>query len=73
MQVGTDRIGMKALSHCRDRDAEPERAIAMPSIKYNAPFTRLVDIVIDLQIIVQQGDVGGVKMRMDVARTHMFK
>jgi len=41
--------------------------------KHDASFSSLKDVLVDLSILVEQGNVSGVKAGVDIARAHMFQ
>ena len=42
----------------------------MTDIKDDASFSSLKDVLVDLSILVKQGNVGGVKVGVDIVRAH---
>ena len=44
----------------------------MTGIKDDASFSSLHDVLVDPSILVEQGNVVGVKVGVDIASAHMF-
>ena len=43
-------------------------AIAVPGVEDNAARAGCADVVVDLPLVVEQGDMGGVEVGVDVTR-----
>ena len=70
MQVRADGIRGESLAYRRDRQTPPEATVPVAEIEYNAAVARLPHEVLHALLVVQDRDMLGVHVRVDVAGAH---
>ena len=53
--------------------AEPETARAVPQVKDHAPLARLPEMVVDPSVLVDDGELAGKDVGVNVARAQLFQ